>query len=179
MVGPEKDDGFLVEPGLLYLVNQLTCPGIHRGDQFIITLPVLPRDRRVRVIGRQGCQLCRILSLSGRQIPCDCLVFCLRCNATLVTSGIVENRKERLVFSAFFPVGPGAGFVPDVRPGGFRELVICLGVIRAVITGIAQEHRERLKPFGQNGITAHVVCPYTVLVHPGNDPATTGCTDTC
>jgi len=52
MIGPEKHNRIFIESILFELFEQAAGPGIHRGDELVVALPVLSHDRRVGVIRR-------------------------------------------------------------------------------------------------------------------------------
>ena len=78
-----------------------------------------------------------------------------RANLAFVALGGVEDGEERLAGAAVLVVGLAAGLVPDLA--GFGEVVVLLGVVRAVVAGLAEELRIHLEAAGQRHHGAHVL----------------------
>ena len=100
-------------------------------------------------------------------------VFSLAGNAAFVAASEIEYRKKRLPFLAPPPMGLAAGLIPGVL--GRAKLIIRFGIIRAVISRIAQGLRERPDGHWQLRPAAHVVCTQRRLVHAGDNSRPARC----
>ena len=73
-----------------------------------------------------------------------------------VRGGEVEDREKRLAVRRPRSSGPGCSIrpTPDLR----LHVVIFLGVVRAVVAGLAQVLREQADGIRQRDEAAHVLC---------------------
>ena len=79
----------------------------------------------------------------------------------------IEYREKRLTGLAVFPMRPAVGGIPRLPRCG--KLVIGLGIVRAVVAGLAEENGERLHERRQLGVAPHVVGAKRGLIHAGDD----------
>lgn len=173
MVGPVNDDGVLVEPVLFELGDVLANPGIHRGDELVVSLPVLLHDRGGGIVRGKGVELIGVLSLAGGETFRDALVFALRGDSAFVAAGEVEDGEEGLV--RVLSVLPVAFSSTDI-PGLFRvfELVIFLRIVCAVVARLPEINGEGLDGVGHLRVAAHVHGADRCLIHSRDDSGAAG-----
>ena len=70
-----------------------------------------------------------------------------------------------------------ARLVPGIAQ--IAGLVIGFGLVRAVVSGLAQISAKGLYHGGQFGAAPHVLGSNCCLIHAGDDSRATGCADTC
>ena len=182
MVGPEKNDGFFVEPVVFKLLDQIPRPVVHGGNEFVVTFPVFAGGGSLGVVRWKGGEGCRILALSGREGGGDLGVFLVAGDAAFMGSGEIEHGEERLRgVGAIAPMALIAGLIPDAFEGGFifGELVIRLTVVGRVITGLTEVGGEEFNLSRESSGTAHVLRADGRLIHAGDDRAPYGSANAC
>jgi hypothetical protein len=141
-----EDDRVVGETVRLQFAQNATDLRIHHREPVVILRPVPPHLGQVRMIRRHahpGGIMDAVRRVNG--VP----------ELAFVADGEVEHRKERLARLAVAVMRAGRGLVPDARR--FDQVVVLLAVVRAIVTGLAQELREHLHKIRQPHLAAHVL----------------------
>jgi hypothetical protein len=98
-------------------------PGVHGGDEFVVSFPVFADDGGVGVIWREVGEFGGVLSFAGGEVFGDGFVFGSARDTAFVAAGEVEDREEGfLLIFAVFPGGLATAGVPGLF--GVFELVV-------------------------------------------------------
>ena len=172
MIRPEHNDRVVFKPVFFQLSQHPPYPGIHSSDQFIVSLPIFPNNRSIGIVGRQGSQFRRILTLLDEQPFRYTNILRIVRDPGLVTSGEIENAKKWLIWIfAIAPVCLAIRVIPSLR--GRLKLVILLTVIRAIVTTLPQVSWKGINFPGEPRIASHMMRTKRRLVHSRDDTAPT------
>ena len=158
VVAVVENDRVVGQPRFLELLEVFADKLVHHRDAIVILRPVLAHLRRVRMVGRDS-HLGRVVDAVGRVdfVP----------NLALVTNCVVEYGKERLAVGSVFPMRLSTALVPD--QANFFEIVILLGIVRAVVAELAEVNRVHFEVARQAGHAAHVLRAGGRWVDAGDD----------
>jgi len=120
-------------------------------------------------------KLLRILPLGWFEVFRNTLILGFTRDTALVATAEIEHRKERLARLTVPPVSLAARFVPHILQ--VFGLIVGLGIVRAIVTGISKIARKRPDKTGQFCAAAHMVCADCRLIHSRYDTAPDGSTD--
>jgi hypothetical protein len=158
VIGKKEYDRIISEAVRFQVLQQLAGLRVHHRQPVVILRPVLADFGRVGVVGRNA-NLLRIMKLVSRlnRVP----------QLALVCDGMVEHRKERLAVGALAPVRAVARFVPHLPFR--RDVVVLLGVVRAVVAARPQMLRQQLKAARHGDHRPHVFSAQAVRIHAGDE----------
>ena len=98
VVGPEEDDGVLIQTVFFELIDEVPGPGIEGTDEFVISFPIFPHHGSVGVIRREGGKFGRILTMGCGKVFGNGFVFGFAANAGFVAAPVVKHGEEGFFF---------------------------------------------------------------------------------